>query len=1160
MPHVNHFVRIAVDRGITVLACLLMFPLAGQAEEPLDFTRDIRPILSNKCFHCHGPDDAERQGGLRLDTKQGAYGTGESGELALKPGQPELSELYRRITSHEEAERMPPASAGPALEPAQIAKIKTWIEQGATYADHWAYRKPVPPELPVVRQRDWPRNPIDHFILARLETQGLSPQPQADRETLIRRLALDITGLPPSAEQVEAFLRDNSPTAYEDLVDRLLEEPSYGEHWARMWLDLARYADSAGYADDPPRTIWAYRDYVIQSFNANKPFDQFTIEQLAGDLLPQPSDEHLIATAFHRNTLTNSEGGTDDEEFRNAAIVDRVNTTFAVWMGTTMTCAQCHNHKFDPISQAEFFQVFAILNNTADADRRDESPFLSYFTPEQKQRKQDWQEELARLKRVLSTPTPELQAVHQAWRTLLQPALQLHTANLTRALANPETPLRIDEERIVSVAAPPANRNYMLHLQAPEGTESRKWTALQLETFPESEGAGRNFVVTRVAAHIEPQGQSAPTARYVRIELPGKGKMLSLAEVQVYSEGLNVAPRGTATQSSTDYNGPAPLAIDGNTSGDYFQEKSTTHTALSDDPWWELALPEATPVQEIVVWNRTDGNTHTRLQNFRVIAMNDAREPVWSQEVAEAPNPSRKFSLSLSRPIPLRQAYADYHQNGFEPAFVLEEREPNKRGWAVGGQTDKPHTLTVIPSQPFALAPEEQLVITLEQQSEHKDHLLRRFQVRLCDDARVSQLAELPADLRPLLARSDAELSPAEQQRLLSHYLTEVAPELASERQRARQLETSLESLKPYTTVPIMQELPADKQRTTRIQLRGNFLSLGDEVQPGLPSAFHAVPSARAAPSRLDLAEWLVDENNPLTPRVIANRYWEKLFGQGLVITSEEFGSQGELPTHPELLDWLATELIRLQWDLKAFVRLLVTSASYRQSSQVNETLLEKDPENRLLSRGPRFRLSAEMVRDQALFVSGLLSRKQLGPPVHPPQPKMGLSAAFGSGIDWKTSEGEDRYRRGIYTTWRRSNPYPSMAAFDAPNREVCTIRRDRTNTPLQAFVTLNDPVYVEAAQALARRMQAHPGELADRVDFGFQLCLVRKPSMRERDRLIELYQATLKSYQNQPAEALKLATEPLGPLPEGSTAPELAAWTLVGNVLLNLDEMLMRP
>jgi mono/diheme cytochrome c family protein len=811
----------------TFLQALLVFGLAllsgtlsreAQAQGTVSFNRDIRPILSNTCFGCHGPDDKARKADLRLDTEDGLFGDRGDHAVVVR-GKPEQSEMIARITASEPAKRMPPRKSGKKLTPQEIDLIARWIKQGAPFARHWAYSKPIRPALPKVKDSNWPKNPIDSFLLSRLEREGLRPSPEADRYALIRRLSLDLTGLPPALEEVDAFVNDRDPEAYEKLVDRLLAKTAYGEHWAHLWLDLARYADSAGYADDPLRTIWLFRDYAIRALNANKPFDQFTIEQIAGDLLPNPTREQLIATAFHRNTLTNNEGGTDREEFRNVAIVDRVNTTMAVWMGTTINCAQCHNHKYDPITQEEFFRFFALFNNTADADRPDEAPVLSIFTGPQEEERKKWQAEIARLEAELRAPRP----VTKAGQT--------------------------------------------------------KWESIVLE---------------------------------------------------------------------------------------------------------RLGTP---------------------------------------------------------------------------------------------------------------------LVRT-------QDELARRNRMP-------------PLELRPI-------------------------------NRRLGELSKKLDELKPVT-VPIMRELPQGQRRVTKIQHRGNFLDVGKVVSEGTPAAFPALPEG-APRSRLTLAKWLVDENNPLTARVIVNRYWEQIFGIGIVATSEEFGAQGELPYHPELLDWLATELVRLNWDLKAFLKQLVTSAAYRQSSRVTPDLEQRDPDNRLLARGPRIRLSAEMVRDQALAVSGLLSGKMYGPPVHPPQPALGISAAFGSGIDWQTSTGEDRYRRALYTMWRRSNPYPSMATFDAPNREVCTVRRSRTNTPLQALVTLNDPVYLEAAQALARKIVTGGGSTTpERARYAFRLCLSRPPHDSELARLVQLYEQAFGRLQPQPEQARKLAAESGGP------PAELAAWTVVGNVLLNLDEMLMK-
>jgi hypothetical protein len=769
-----------------------LLPGAARAAEPVDYNRDVRPILSKNCFPCHGRDNAHRAAKLRLDQRASAVGKRRGNSAAITPGSPAKSEMYLRISSDDETVRMPPPETNNHLNETQIATLKRWIEQGAPYAEHWAFVKPVRPPLPAVKDRSWPRHGLDYFVLARLEKEGLRPAEPADRFTLLRRASLDLRGLPPSPQEVEAFASDPSPDAYEKAVDRFLADAAYGERWARVWLDLARYADSAGYGSDPLRTIWRYRDWVIDAFNRNLPYDRFTAEQLAGDLLLNPTLGQRMATAFHRNTMTNTEGGTDREEFRVAAVKDRVDTTWQVWMGLTMGCAKCHSHKYDPITQKDYYRFYAFFNQTADADRPDESPVIPCPTPEVQEQVRKFDERLAPLKKVAAAP------------------------------------------------------------------------------------AGTALGVTAV---------QALRARVARLE--------------------------------------------------------------------------------------------------------------------------------KSRPT--------------------------------------------------------------------------------------------------------------------------------------------------VPTLPVMVELPADKRRTTHVMTKGNFLSPGEKVEPGVPAAFPPLPKD-APPDRLGVALWLVSPDNPLTARVAVNRYWAQLWGTGLVETEEDFGTQGELPSHPELLDWLATEYVSLGWDTKAFLKLLVTSAAYRQSSRVTPEKLARDPRNRLLSRGPRFRLEAETVRDQALALSGLLSRKVGGPSVFPPQPPGLWQAAFNGQRTWATSNGADRHRRGLYTFWRRTIPYPSMTTFDAPSREICTVRRIRTNTPLQAFVTLNDPVYVEAAQALARRVVKEGGTRAEgRARYGLRLCLCRPPSEAQVQQVLTLYQSEREHYRKDAKAALKLATDPLGPLPPGADTAEMAAWTVVANVLLNLDGVLTK-
>ncbi len=1138
---------------------------AGAAAAPVDFNRDVRRILSENCFSCHGPDSKPRKGGgkvMRLDHAESAYAD-HGGMRAIVPGKPDQSEAMRRMTTRDADDLMPPPDSGKKLKAEEIALLRRWIEQGAPYARHWAYAKPVRPVVPRVQDRDWVRNPVDAFIAERLEREGLSHELEADRTVLARRVALDLTGLPPTPAEVDAFVADPEPGAYERMVDRFLRKEAYGEHWARLWLDLARYADSAGYADDPGRTIWAYRDYVVRSINRNKPFDRFTIEQLAGDLLPGAGDDEIVATAFHRNTQTNNEGGTNDEEFRNVAVVDRVNTTMAVWMGTTMACAQCHNHKYDPISQEDYFKVFAVFNSTADADRGDESPVHALYSPEQKQQLKEWKSGIARLETILRTPTPALEQEQAAWEKLLAAELSWEPMPLAAVWSKAGAATHADADGSVRIERGGKTDTYAL--EAPvQKTETV--TALRLQVLPQdgppARGVGHadgSFVVTGVRGATVPPASAVPMARFVRVELPGKAKILSLAEVQVFRGADNIAIGGAASQSSTEYEGDAARAIDGNTDGHYERAKSTTHTAVSkDDPWWEVDLKMVQAVNRVVLWNRTDG-AGERLSGYRVVLLDEKRGKVWEQPaIAKAPSPSAEFRTDGERPIRFVAGVADFEEKGFPASAVLDNKDAMNRGWAVGPRLGEPHALTLFPDGPLGLGAGTKLVLKVEQESKFEHATLGRVRLMKSSDPRAAELARVPSSILALLRVDPARRTDADKAEILRHFVS-IAPSLKGEREELARLKKSVEETKPVTTVPVFRELAGDQRRKTHIQRRGNYLDLDREVREGLPETFHAAPAGLPV-DRLLLARWLVSPENPLTARVQVNRIWESLFGIGLVRTAEEFGSQGELPSHPELLDWLAVEFMESPWDVNHLIRLMVTSAAYRQSSRVTPELAAADPDNRLLARGPRFRLSAEMIRDQALAVAGLLSPALYGPPVRPPQPRLGLTAAFGSGTDWETSAGEDRYRRALYTTWRRSNPYPSMTTFDAPNREVCQVRRERSNTPLQALVTLNDPVYMEAAQALARRMvRAGGGTVTERIRHGYRLCLGRSPSEEELGRLTGFHARSLERFRADGAKAMDVATKPLGEAPAGVDIPELAAWTMVGNVLLNLDEMLMK-
>jgi len=1177
--------------GLSACLLVLISPVlhTAAAAQTVDFNRDVRPIFSNRCLACHGPDSAKREAGLRLDDAAVSTMTLESGHVAIVPGNPDASELLSRITSTDESIRMPPPHFGKSLTEQEIGVLRQWISEGAHFSRHWSYVKPVRSGSPEVDAafRDWPVNPIDNFAVHKMLELGLKPSPEADSRSLVRRVFLDLTGLPPTVEEAEEWvgqLEDSASgrtsasagshsavndAAYQRMVDHLLEQPSLGEHWGRKWLDLARYADSSGYADDPARTIWPWRDWVIRAINSNMPFDQFTIEQLAGDLLPEPTEDQLLATAFHRNTMTNNEGGTQDEEFRSVAVVDRVNTTMAVWMGTTIACAQCHSHKFDPLTQDEYFQIFAILNNTEDADRGDDSPRIQLFTKEQKQRRSEIQTQLAELDVLLAAPSDAIATSQQQWEDRLRARPEWVTRKPVRITRSGGGESAVQEDGTIVVPTASEKDVYTIDiplLPAPESSQSEPAliSAIQIETIPSatlpgggSGHGGGNFVITELRAQLLPDGESGPEARFLRVEIPGKQKIVSLAEVQVFASGNNVATSGKASQSSTDYAGPPELAIDGNTDGKY-ENKSVTHTAQSDDPWWELDLGRDVAIERIAIWNRTGDGVHTRLSNFRVSLLNAAREEIWSQKVIEPPNPSIELTPSNVRDVSLIAAAADYQQEGFSPEEVLDGKTEPENGWAVGGSTTEGHRLTVIPDKPLAIIEPITLRLFIEQNSPYANHLLGQFRINTTNSPTAIERARLPKNILSIVQTPAEQRVEADVSELASYYRLTTAPELNESRSQRKALQQEWDTMKPDTSAPILRELAGAGRRKTFFQFRGNYLDTGHEVQEGVPAVFPQIPAGEPV-NRLTFAKWLVNEENPLTARVVVNRYWENLFGRGIVATSEEFGSQGDLPTHPELLDWLACELMESRWNTKALLRLIVTSATYRQTARVTPEAAAADPDNRWLARGPRVRLTAEMVRDQALQVSGLLSQKMYGPPVKPPQPSLGLSAAFGSSTDWQTSMGEDRYRRAIYTTWRRSNPYPSMATFDAPNREVCTLKRTRTNTPLQALVTLNDPVYVEAAQSLGRLMLKQDGALSDQISFGFHRCLLRAPSPSELQALVDLFRETREELSADSESAAKLATDPLGPLPPELNSLDAAAMTIVGNVLLNLDEMVLK-
>ncbi len=1118
---------------------------------PVNFQSQIRPILAAHCFQCHGFDADSREGGLRLDTREGALALLDSGRHAVVSGDPQNSELIRRIRGDAGFERMPPPDHGEGLSPEQAMLLGRWIEEGAEYARHWSFEPLARSEVPE-SSLDWGLNEIDAFVSGPMVDAGLRPSPEADPFVLARRLWLDLTGLPPTYEQALGFAEDDSPDAYETLVDQLLNSPRYGERWARVWLDQARYADSMGYTSDNLRTIWRYRDWVIEALNDNMPFDQFTLEQMAGDLLPNATIEQRLATAFHRNTQNNTEGGTDDEEFRMAAVKDRLTTSMQVWMGLSAQCAECHSHKYDPLTYREYYSLLAIFNQTADRDTNDDAPLLETPTREQAAEMGRIQGEIESLDMELASLGRGLRKEHSVWcDQVLVGDQSWKVLKPLRASSDRDTHLEWDESAEVRARGTASGDEvYRLEFALSPGT----WRGVRLEAIGDAAGGpGRsphgNFVINEVNAHLLGEARVVDGQR-LRLSLPGEGRILSLAEVQVFSKGQNIAPLGQVSQSSEGYGGSPERAIDGNTDGTY-AANSVTHTATEADPWWEVDWGEKKAVEKVLVYLRTDGQLAQRSSGLNLDVLDEQGAIVWTSVIGEIDGaesyglgPSGDSRIALSRPS------ASFAQRDFSVDQTLDRNRSKESGWAVSPRMGQSHQAVFVLETPLHLI--EPAVLAIELDQTYPDHALGRF--RISASTFEGPLIALEASDRAALSRGDGALPGTDR---LQRLWEQDEPRLVEVREERN---AWAEKLTGYsvTKTPVLVALGGDQQRKTFTLRGGNFLNPVEEVQAGVPDAFHPLPG-NVDPDRMGFAQWLTAFENPLTARVAVNRVWAQLFGIGLVETEENFGSRGTLPSHQGLLDWLAWEFMTDGWDQKALIKRIVMSAAYRQDSRMDAAALDADPRNRLLARGPTFRLEAEMVRDQALQVSGLLVNRIGGPSVFPAQPAGLWQSAFNGQRNWATSQGDDRYRRALYTFMRRNTPYPSMEIFDAPNRQLCSPRRLRTNTPLQAFVTLNDPAFVEAAQALGRRMQAASGgDIAVGVRRGLEWLLARPANQADIVDLVTLHVEAVESLSPDPGQALILATDPLGPLPEGVDPVQAAAWVAVGNVLLNLDAALV--
>ncbi len=1017
--------------------------------ESSSFASKVRPILAERCYQCHGPN--LQQNGLRLDSLSAALKGSESGKMIIS-GDSEKSRLVRRLLALDRPQ-MP--YGGPPLEADEVKIIREWIDSGAPGPDsnepvatgkevkHWAYIKPVRHEPPKVQDAASCRNAIDNFVLARLEKEGLKPSPEADKETLIRRVSLDLIGLPPTPEEVDTFLADTSPGAYDKLVDRLLASPHYGEKWAAPWLDLARYADSNGYEKDDLRVAWKYRDWVINALNQDMPFKKFTIEQIAGDMLPNPTKDQLIATGFHRNTMLNQEGGVDHEEYRFYSLIDRVNTTSSVWMGLTLGCAQCHNHKFDPFTQKDYYKFLAFYDNVeyknldlGQGEGHILEPEIELPTPEQDKKAKEIRGETAKLQAVLDTETPELAAAQAKWEEAMR-------------------------------------------------TAESEWTTL-VPSNATSEGGA--------TLHLLP-------------------------DHSVLAEGKNPDADTYTLQARTDRNGITGVRIE-----------------VMSDP----SLPNGGPGRD------SDGNFF--LSDFEVEA-----RPADGQAAAQM--------------ISFKGAEADEAQGGYEIKRIVDKKRKAEsvQGWAIDDSLSsavKMRQAVLVPEKPFGFERGTLLTIRMKHRMLHAVRNIGRFRLSVTAMADPLNTVQLKARLEPVLDMPAGVRSQEQKSQLAAAYRS-IAPQLQPTRDQIAKLNKDIKGIGVVTAL-IIRERPGFERPSTDLHIRGAYLSKGEKVYANVPSIFNPLPP-HVMPNRLGLSEWLVSEDNPLAARVTVNRYWEQIFGDGIVETAEDFGAQGDLPTHPELLDWLATEIMQDGWSMKKIKRTIVTSATYRQSSHVTPELVERDPYNKLLARGPRFRVNAETVRDIALSASGLLSPKIGGASVFPYQPEGVWDEPY-SGEKWVESSGEDHYRRGVYTFIRRTSAYPSLLTFDAPSREFCTVRRVRTNTPLQALTTLNDPAFFEAARALAKRIQQESGtDLDSRATYAFRLCVSRHPTRTEFERVLAFYRQQLEHFKNDP----KAATEVIGgantkvaiavPTASGSADADLAAWTMVSNVLLNLDETITK-
>ena len=1032
--------------AVFLMPALLLVPLAAEQQEKdisdqlpaaldrtVDYLKEIKPLLRKSCYSCHGQE--KQEGGLRLDVRKHALQGGDEGPVVI-PGKASASSLLVLVAGlDEDRGRMPPEGEGTPLTEDQVALLRSWVDQGASWpegvdevaaSDHWAFQPLGRPALPEVKDDDWVRTPIDRFVLARLEKEGLRPSPAASRSTLIRRLSIDLLGLLPSPEQVEDFLADTRPDAYERLVEEVLQSRHYGERWGRHWLDLARYADSDGYEKDRVRPFaWRYRNWVIEALNKDMPFDQFSINQIAGDMVPEAGINSRVASGFHRNTLHNTEGGTDQEEDRVKKTVDRINTFGTIWMGLTIGCAQCHSHKYDPISQREYYSMYAFFNNINETD--------------------------------IGAPTPAEQASYEKARQ----AFDLEHVKFTVPLA--------EYEKNVLPAAQQAWEPAAL-------ASALEWQALQ----------------------------------------PGLARSAHGAELAV-EQDHSILVTGTNEKSDT-YTIEATLA-------------GGSLRAIRLEVLPHDSLPAKGP-------GRAENG------NFVLTTLTVSTRPLEGEEEPQV--------------LGLKRAFADFSQQSWAVEQAINDKPED--GWAVSPQFGKRHVAVFELAEPVTIDGELKLTVTLHQQYETgAAHNLGHFRLSTTGSPAKLALEGLDSSIVVALGKTAGDRDEAEG-KLIADYFRSIDPEY--KRLQAAVTEHAAKGPKPSETKA--QAVVEGDQRQASVHLRGNFLTKGVAVGAETIAVLPPIKSGDQQANRLDLANWLFSDENPLTGRVTVNRVWYRYFGRGLVDSIDDLGSQGERPSHPDLLDWLAVEFQQGGWRMKPIHRLIVTSAVYRQSSAFRNDLTQVDPLNVLLARQTRTRVEAEVIRDMALDASDLLSQKIGGPSVRPPQPNEYSSLTYAGSAKWNTSGGEDRYRRGLYTFFQRTSPYPMLMTFDAPDSNTCLARRQTSNTPLQALTIWNDPVFVECAQALGRRIMGeqkaggNEGEtVVRRVEYALLVSLSRRATPEELEALVEYYQQQRELLAEKPEAAKQIA----GPLPvvDGTDMAELAAWVVLGRVILNLDEFISR-